>query len=260
MPSPPHCPPTPAIAPSPTHPHDTQAYAVGPVAPAEDAADLSETMMRAFYQDPHWASLWKSPATLDDIIHDCARRLPRNLVNGRGSKRHQKAVATATGKAVGYARWILPGEADEAAWADAAAPAVDDAERRAFELAFESVTLEGAIRYLDAAMVDELSVAIEAAEARVRRDEGGVFLTLDYLATHPDYQRRGVGSMLLRSGLAYADERALKVLVVAKTPGVKLYHEHGFRTVEVVEQERPQYGWTEPYRTTILVRHPKRAV
>lgn len=66
--------------------------------------------------------------------------------------------------------------------------------------------------------------------------------------------------MLLRSGLAYADEKRLKVLVVAKTPGVKLYEDHGFCIVEVVEQERPQYGWSTPYRTTILVRQPKAMV
>ncbi|OJD34155.1 acyl-n-acyltransferase [Diplodia corticola] len=251
------CTPGHPIAPSTRPP----AYAIHPVStPAQDAADLAETMMRAFYRDPHWASLWKPPATLDDIIRDCERRLPRNLVTGR-AKRHQKAVETATGKAVGYARWILPGgaaagEAGEEAWAAAAVPAVDEATRQHFEQLFESVTDDGSIRNLDGAMVEELSVAIEAAEERVR-GRGDDFLTLDYLATHPDHQRRGVGSMLLQSGLAYADAQSLKVLVVAKTPGVRLYQDHGFRVVEVVEQQRPQYGWSEPYTSTILVRHPK---
>ncbi|KAB2570723.1 hypothetical protein DBV05_g10625 [Lasiodiplodia theobromae] len=247
------------ISPS-TRQQGAQEYAIRPVSPVQDAADLAGTMVRAFYQDPHWASLWKN-ITLDEIIYDCERRLPRNLIGDLGIKRHQKAVHMATGKAVGYARWILPeGAADEERWADAAVPAVDDSTRRQFEQLFDSVTHDGGkIRHLNEAMVGELSIAIEVAEERVRRGDAE-FLTLDYLATHPDHQRCGVGSMLLRSGLAYADEKRLKVLVVAKTPGVKLYEDHGFCIVEVVEQERPQYGWSTPYRTTILVRQPKAMV
>ncbi|KAF4535852.1 Acyl-n-acyltransferase [Lasiodiplodia theobromae] len=231
------------ISPS-TRQQGAQEYAIRPVSPVQDAADLAGTMVRAFYQDPHWASLWKN-ITLDEIIYDCERRLPRNLIGDLGIKRHQKAVDMATGKAVGYARWILPeGAADEERWADAAVPAVDDSTRRQFEQLFDSVTHDGGkIRHLNEAMVGELSIAIEVAEERVRRGDA-------------EFLR----SMLLRSGLAYADEKRLKVLVVAKTPGVKLYEDHGFCIVEVVEQERPQYGWSTPYRTTILVRQPKAMV
>lgn len=66
--------------------------------------------------------------------------------------------------------------------------------------------------------------------------------------------------MLLLEGLAYADRNVLKTIVVAKTPGVKLYQNHGFYVVERVQQERPQYGWSEPYTTTILIRQPKLVV
>jgi len=63
--------------------------------------------------------------------------------------------------------------------------------------------------------------------------------------------------MLISEGLAYADRNDLKTIVVAKTPGVKLYKDHEFYVVETVQQDRPQYGWTEPYTTTILIRQPK---
>lgn len=80
---------------------------------------------------------------------------------------------------------------------------------------------------------------------------------MDYLATHPEHQKRGIGSMLLSDGLAYADKNGLKTIVIAKTRGVKLYQEHGFRIVEKIQQERPEYGWTEPCINTILVRQPE---
>ena len=66
--------------------------------------------------------------------------------------------------------------------------------------------------------------------------------------------------MLLSDGLAYADRIGLKTIVVAKTPGVKLYQDHEFYVVEIVQQERPQYGWSEPYTTTILTRQPKSTI
>lgn len=159
------------ISPS-AHQQSTQKYVIQPVSPAQDAEDLAETMVRAFYQDLHWASLWKN-TTLDEIIEDCKRRLPRNLIGDLCIKRHQKVVELATGKAVGYARWLLPGEAaEEERWADAAVPTVDDSTRRHFEQLFESVTHDGGkIRHLDDAMVSELSLAIEVAEDHVRRGD-----------------------------------------------------------------------------------------
>ncbi|KAL1632405.1 hypothetical protein SLS56_003647 [Neofusicoccum ribis] len=227
-------------------------YTIHPVKPT-DAEGLAETMMRAFYQDPHWASLWRN-VSLNGIIQDCAKRLPWNLVKATAAKRHRKVTEDSTGHVVGYARWILPEENSEE-WADALVIETDPERRRVYEQRFQSVTEEGKIRGLDAEMVEELSEAIEKTEAQVR-STGESFLTLDYLATHPEHQKRGIGSMLISNGLAYADNNGLKTIVVAKTPGVKLYQEHGFRIVEIIQQERPQYGWSEPYTTTILIREP----
>ncbi|RMZ72442.1 Acyl- N-acyltransferase [Pyrenophora seminiperda CCB06] len=230
-----------------------QIYTLQPVKPT-DAVGLAETMMRAFYQDEHWASLWKS-TSLDNIIDDCAKRLPWNLVKVAPDKRHRKVVESSTGNIVGYARWVLPDkETDE--WAEGVVCETDPERRRGYEEEFQSVTEDGKIRGIDHGMVDELSEAIEVAETRVL-GKGKKFLALDYLATHPEHQKRGIGSMLLSEGLAYADKHGLKTIVVAKTPGVKLYLDHDFHIVEKVQQERPQYGWSSPYTTTILIREPQ---
>ncbi|XP_014559678.1 hypothetical protein COCVIDRAFT_35203 [Bipolaris victoriae FI3] len=228
-------------------------YTIHPVKPT-DSTGLADTMMRAFYQDAHWASLWKR-IMLENIIYDCARRLPWNLVKVTSTKRHRKVVDEATGNAVGYARWIIPdGHADT--WANGIVLEDDLEKRQAYEQSFQNVTEDGTIRGIDHQMVDELSEAIEKAEAEAL-STGDEFLALDYLATHPEHQRRGIGSMLLAEGLAYADRNSLKTIVVAKTPGVKLYQDHGFQVVKLVQQERPQYGWSKPYTTTILIRQPK---
>lgn len=126
---------------------------------------LADTMMRAFYQDAHWASLWKG-VTLDTIIYDCARRLPWNIVKVTSPKRHRKVVEEATGNVVGYARWIIPdGHVDT--WANGIVLETDLEKRQAYEQAFQDVTDDGKIRGIDHQMVDELSEAIEKAEAEV---------------------------------------------------------------------------------------------
>lgn len=131
-----------------------------------DAGGLAETMMRAFNQNPHWASLWRN-TSLDEIIQDCAERLPWNLVKDTGAKRHRMVTAGTTREIVGYARWILPEESNEE-WSDALVIETDPETRRSYEQRFQSVTRESKIRGLDYEMVEELSEAIEEAEAQVR--------------------------------------------------------------------------------------------
>ncbi|KAF9697377.1 hypothetical protein EKO04_005064 [Ascochyta lentis] len=228
-------------------------YVIHPVKPT-DAEGLAETMMRAFYQNPYWASLWKN-ISLDEIVQDCTKRLPWNFVKATAAKRHRKVTESTTEDVVGYARWILPEENSEE-WTDALVVETDAKRRQGYEQCFQSVTEDGRIRGLDYGMVEELSEEIEEAEVRAR-GTGERFLALDYLATHPQHQKRGVGSLLLSDGLAYADKNGLKTIVVAKTPGVKLYQEHGFDIIERIDQERPEYGWSERCTTTILIRQPK---
>jgi hypothetical protein len=64
----------------------------------------------------------------------------------------------------------------------------------------------------------------------------------------------------LSEGLAVADQLGVKILVVAKNPGVKLYAANGFREVDKVVLLRPEYGWETPHEITFLVREPARHV
>jgi hypothetical protein len=122
-------------------------------------------MMRAFYEDAHWASLWKG-MPLDSIISDCARRLPWNLVRVTSLKRHRKVVENNTGNVVGYARWIIPNGLDDK-WNNGIVSETDPEGRQDYEEDFRSVTIDGEIRGLDHRVVEELSEAIEQAEAQI---------------------------------------------------------------------------------------------
>ncbi|EXK77166.1 hypothetical protein FOQG_18120 [Fusarium oxysporum f. sp. raphani 54005] len=51
---------------------------------------------------------------------------------------------------------------------------------------------------------------------------------LDMLATHPEYQRRGAGSMLIKWGCDLADENGVEVYVDASKDAAPLYWKFGF--------------------------------
>ncbi|KAF3391625.1 hypothetical protein F1880_007762 [Penicillium rolfsii] len=54
---------------------------------------------------------------------------------------------------------------------------------------------------------------------------------LDLLGVHPSYQGRGLGSKLLRWGLARADEEGVEVYLSGSPDGRPLYERNGFQTV-----------------------------
>ncbi|KAL4932398.1 GNAT family N-acetyltransferase [Aspergillus undulatus] len=62
-------------------------------------------------------------------------------------------------------------------------------------------------------------------------------MILDTLATHPDYQRRGAGSMLLQWGCGLADEDSVALYVDASKAGASLYQRFGF-----VDESEPDAG------------------
>jgi predicted N-acetyltransferase YhbS len=51
---------------------------------------------------------------------------------------------------------------------------------------------------------------------------------LDTVATHPDYQRRGAGSLLVKWGCDLADAQGVQAYVDASKDGAPLYAKFGF--------------------------------
>jgi len=72
-----------------------------------DGPELSANNIPAFWENPNWVLTWKH-RTLEFHISEVTKRFPRNLLNERTIKRHQKATDPETGRIVGYARWYLP--------------------------------------------------------------------------------------------------------------------------------------------------------
>ena len=70
-----------------------------------------------------------------------------------------------------------------------------------------------------------------------------LFPELDYLTTAPAHQNKGVGYLLVQSGLQQADAVGANVLVMASTNrGRKLYERCGFKHVSTVVQDDSKWG------------------
>ncbi|TKX23020.1 acetyltransferase-like protein 10 [Elsinoe australis] len=75
-------------------------------------------------------------------------------------------------------------------------------------------------------LCDEFFAKEEENRKRVMRDRKHIYL--DTVATHPDYQRRGAGSMLVKWGCDLADAEGVSAYVDASKDSAPLYAKFGF--------------------------------
>ncbi|KAJ5199672.1 Acyl-CoA N-acyltransferase [Penicillium cf. griseofulvum] len=234
------------------------AFIIQPCFP-EDAPGLAATMMGARLTDPHWRYLWENPSA-ESIIPGAIKRVPWTLMSSTETKRHQKAIDVETGQVVGYARWSLPPIMAKKGdvWLEAQVAERTSADRAMYETQYQENTRNGQpIGLKGGEMMRYRSRPLEEADARIM--PGGPFLTLDYLTTDPSFWRRGIGRMLVQSGLQIADQQGIKTYVMSEPAALKLYLSLGFQLVDTVSVDYSQYGGTEPVVMYFLVREPYQA-
>ncbi|KAG9681582.1 acyl-CoA N-acyltransferase, partial [Aureobasidium melanogenum] len=219
------------------------------------APSIANAMVSARWKDPHWVALFRSDISPARVTSETAQRLPWNLITGRASKRHQIAIDNATGEAVAYARWILPEHltsADPVIWPEAQVQQPTEEQR----VESEKMSKDIADRGLRMDLLEYRSAQLEEIDAKIR--ESGPFLDLDYLATAPGYQRRGIGAILLQAGLEVADAYGLNSFVTSSVAGIRLYQKHGFEVVETHTIDYSQFGGVEPVTNYFMIRKPQR--
>ncbi|KAJ5707889.1 Acyl-CoA N-acyltransferase [Penicillium malachiteum] len=208
-----------------------------------DGPALAANSIPAFWADPHWVLAWRH-RTLEYHISQIALRFPRNLLNNRDTMRHQKAVDSETGRILGYARWCLPASYEintdgTPTWPEAQVPAVEAEKEAAIRQAATTVVWDP---NNDA---EELSDRVTELKKEVTPKTPHI--SLEYLAVHPDNQRRGAGTALVKSGIDQANKMGLEIFVHAFKDGVALYNRMGFRLIAELIQDDSAYGGSGEY-------------
>lgn len=87
-----------------------------------------------------------------------------------------------------------------------------------------------------------------------------MLIDLDYLATGPNHQRKGIARMLVKSGLEKADELNLPVWTYATTyRSVPMYQSLGFVLYDEKHADLRAFGRDASYDTYHLIRPAKDA-
>ncbi|RFU78513.1 acyl- n-acyltransferase [Trichoderma arundinaceum] len=212
-----------------------------------DSEALSRNNMSAFWTDANWVISWRN-TTLEEHIASTTLRYPRRLISDHEISRHQKAIDPETGRLLGYARWLLPASnarnADgELVWPEALGPAVGPEE-------------EAEIRRVAAAAPwnpindsDPLDSKIKEVKERLLQKKPYMY----YLAVHPENQGKGVGSLLIQSGMKQAEKLGLDIFIVAFRGGWGVYSRHGFRVEEELIQDDSIYGGPGEYAMRFMI-------
>ena len=88
-----------------------------------------------------------------------------------------------------------------------------------------------------------------------------VSLVLKELYVRPDYQRRGLGGVLVGKMVQRADELGLPAYLESSTVGYNLYTRHGFREIDRVVVDLASWGGSKGQDNTyvLMLRTPQRS-
>ncbi|KAL8926238.1 MAG: hypothetical protein Q9172_001880 [Xanthocarpia lactea] len=154
-----------------------------------------------------------------------------------GSVMH-KVVETESGKLVAYAKWKYPYTLT--------------AEQQA-----EKDKLDTSRSYppgTNVELYEQFFGRLDTLREKYLDEEKDYFLHI--LIVSPQYQRQGLGTMLIREGLANADRDNARTYIEASPMGLGLYKKHGWKEIDDILIDMRPHGGTGIASEKILMREP----
>ncbi|KAL4951648.1 acyl-CoA N-acyltransferase [Aspergillus filifer] len=171
------------------------------------------------------------------------------------------AIDQDSGEVLGCARWVFPsdkpGESAAELMSDAAAKekeAVDENGAGAQRIGEpNSSSSPGLPEGTNKEIYDGFfQILKESARGHLRDDD----IVLEFIATHPKYQGRGVGKALLAWGIERAGKEGKRIYLEATEEGYPVYVKNGWRALARVEIDYARWGGVGGQALTLMVRNP----
>ena len=187
-----------------------------------DIEEMIDSFETAFRQEPMHQYVFPE-ATCPRSKSDpwLRTKLENRLKNPDPAVKHFKTVHTESGNLASWARWSLPHPKEGAKTEDTKVDKEDDREEKKPDLP-EGANVEAFQEYV--------GVLGECQKKWANED----MYVLELIATHPNFQKRGCASMLIRHVLDMADKEGKQAILAATRPGRPVYERLGWKTVEVV--------------------------
>ncbi|KAI9746609.1 MAG: hypothetical protein M1818_000322 [Claussenomyces sp. TS43310] len=107
----------------------------------------------------------------------------------------------------------------------------------------------------------ELCEAVFGAsdENRKRTMTGKAYALCNIMVVVPEYQRMGIGTMLMKDALKVVDEAGMPAWLGASEKGLGLYLKSDFRVDQVIEIDMTKYGGNTIEKQTCMIRPARRS-
>ncbi|KAI4188895.1 MAG: hypothetical protein L6R41_001829 [Letrouitia leprolyta] len=168
-----------------------------------------------------------------------------------GSVMH-KAVDTETGKIVAFAKWVYPytltpEQKTEKEKLDLS---------RSYPEGTNVELYEDFFKQLDAKRELYTNEEKDYWEENPRVTRPAHPPVLHILVVAPQYQRRGLGTLLIREGLAAADRDSAQTYVEASAKGLALYQRHGWEIMDSIKMDMTPHGGNGIAVEELMTRQP----
>jgi len=197
-----------------------------------DGPALAALTSVRFAFDPAYKLIWGSTAP---GVHDSVALAGLLTPVQQEYRVTYKAVDSESGKLAGFASWVLP------------EPEVEGEEKP---------KNAGYLPSIPGANMELWGEKVKGPErSQVRDKTKDMHLSLCFV--HPDFQRRGIATLLLKWGLEKADAENIKLWCTSTPQAVKTYEKSGWKVIDLQDIELGKYGGEGTYQRAWMLRLPE---
>ncbi|KFY70498.1 hypothetical protein V499_09121 [Pseudogymnoascus sp. VKM F-103] len=202
------------------------------VVPCElsDMTVCADIFDEAFADDP--AIIYLYPRSDPKVLKEKSIQNFEKSFTAPGVK-YFKVVLEDTGEIVAFSKWVYPHTPD---------PNAEDPET--------AIRMQQHVPGSNEELVVEFFTKFLRGRRKWVVPETHYFMSI--LAVRPEYQRKGLGSMLLTPVLEQADKENAKAFVQGSVQGVGMYLKHGWEEVDEILMDYSPYGGASDVKTALL--------